>query len=265
MKGNIFDIRRFSTKDGPGIRTTVFFKGCLLTCLWCHNPEGRSSESEKITRINKVGVYEFHKEEIVGKQMSIEEVMNEILKDSITYEESGGGVTFSGGEPLEQHRFLIQLLKESKKNNIHTALDTTGYSSLSIIKKVVKETDLILYDIKLIDEKEHIKFTGVSNKIILSNLDYILSSSKNVIIRFPVIPDINDTSNNILQMKEFLSSRSDRIKEIHVLPFHNFADCKYKKLNIVNNMNGVKSTKEEELLSLKQEFESLGLIVKING
>ncbi len=265
LKGLIFDVRRFSTKDGPGIRTTVFFKGCNLSCLWCHNPEGRSSEEQQITRINKVGVYEFHVEEIVGKQMSVDDVMNEVLRDSLTYEESGGGVTFSGGEPLEQPEFLLELMKKSKKNNLHTVLDTSGYVPLKSIKRIIKYTDLFLYDLKLMDNDTHLKYTGVSNKCILENLEFILQSGKEVIIRFPVIPEITDRRENILQLKEFIKSHKENIKEIHLLPFHNIADNKYKKLKIVNTMEGVKSLDEKDLLPLKKEFESIGLKVKISG
>jgi pyruvate formate lyase activating enzyme len=208
LKGLIFDIRRFSTKDGPGIRTTVFFKGCPLNCQWCHNPEGRSCEIQKATRVNKIGELEFPIEENIGKKMSAGEVMKEVLSDSITYDESGGGVTFSGGEPFEQYTFLVELLKISKNNSLHTALDTTGYTSKEILQKVMNYTDLFLYDLKLIDDDEHIKYTGVSNIKILKNLDYLLKNSKNVIIRFPVIPGINNTKKNILQMKNYLAKQN---------------------------------------------------------
>jgi len=265
LKGLIFDIRRFSTKDGPGIRTTVFFKGCSLNCIWCHNPEGRSCEIQKSSRINKIGELEFSIEEYIGYKMSVDEVMKEVLSDTVTYDESGGGVTFSGGEPLEQYSFLCKLLKVSKKNNLHTALDTTGYTSPEILQKVSDYTDLFLYDLKHMNDYEHIKYTGVSNKSILDNLDYLLNNGKDVIIRFPVIPGINDSKENILKMKEYIRNLNGSIKEIHLLPFHNIAHNKYKKLNIVNSMENVISLYEKDLLPMKNEFESLGLRVKISG
>lgn len=265
IKGLIFDIRRFSTKDGPGIRTTVFFKGCPLTCIWCHNPEGRLTDIQQVTRINKVGVYEFHVDEMIGKDMSVDEVMKEILKDSITYEESGGGVTLSGGEPLVQIDFLFKLLKILKSSNIHTAIDTSGYSNLENIKKIIDYTDLFLYDLKLLDDDLHRKYTLVSNECILNNLEYILQNGKEVIIRFPVISGINDTRENINKMKDFISSKKGKIKEIHLLPFHNIANNKYNKLKLENIMKDVPALDEKDLISMKEEFESVGLTVKISG
>jgi pyruvate formate lyase activating enzyme len=208
---------------------------------------------------------EFPIEEYIGRKMSIDEVMKEVLSDSITYDESGGGVTFSGGEPFGQYTFLSELLRISNYNNIHTAIDTTGYTSKEILHNVMDNTDLFLYDLKLMDDDEHIKYTGVSNKNILKNLDYLLMNSKDVIIRFPVIPGINDSKKNILLMKKYIESHTGRIKEIHLLPFHNIADNKYNKLNIINTMKNVKSLCEYDLLPLKKEFESIGLKVKISG
>jgi pyruvate formate lyase activating enzyme len=265
LKGIIFDIRRFSTNDGPGVRTTVFFKGCPLNCGWCHNPEGRSRETQKATRINRIGEREFRVEEEIGKEMSANEVMKEVLSDVIVYEESGGGVTFSGGEPLEQHEFLLELLKISKKNNLHTVLDTTGYTSPEILGNVIELTDLFLYDVKLMNDGEHIKHTGVTNKGILENLEHILQKKKDVIIRFPVVPGVTDSGKNIQQIKEFIAKHNGSLKEIHLLPFHNIADHKYTKLNAVNNMKGIASLKEKDLLPLKEEFESAGIKVKISG
>jgi pyruvate formate lyase activating enzyme len=197
--------------------------------------------------------------------MSANEVMKEVLSDAIVYEESGGGVTFSGGEPLEQHVFLLELLKISKENNLHTALDTTGYTSPEILENVIELTDLFLYDIKLMDDEEHIKYTGVTNKGILENLEHILLKKKDVIIRFPVVPGVTDSEKNIRCMKEFIGKQNGYLTEIHLLPFHNIADHKYTKLNAVNNLKGVASLKEKDLLPLKKEFESTGLKVKISG
>lgn len=265
MTGLIFDIRRFSTKDGPGIRTTVFFKGCPLSCAWCHNPEGRSCEIQKATRINKIGDLEFSVEDVIGKEMSVDEIMKEVLRDLITYEESGGGVTFSGGEPLGQDVFLLELMKEAKRNNLHTVLDTTGYTSEETLRRIMDYTDLFLFDLKIMNNEKHIEYTGVSNTGILSNLNYILQNGKEVIIRFPVIPGINDTDDNIKEMKEYISQHNGSIKEIHLLPYHNIADNKYNKLKILNTMKDVQSLNEKDLLPLKEEFESIGLKVKISG
>ncbi len=263
--GLIFDIRRFSTNDGPGIRTTVFFKGCPLNCQWCHNPEGRSCEVQKATRINRIGEREFNVEEEIGKEMSADEIMKEIISDVIVYEESGGGVTFSGGEPLEQPEFLLELLKIAKRNNLHTALDTTGYAPRETLEKVIELIDLFLYDLKLMGDTEHIKYTGVSNTVILENLEHILQRQKNVIIRFPIVPGVTDSEKNIHLMKEFFVKHNGSLKEIHLLPFHNIAGHKYNKLKLVNNMKGIASLKEKDLLPLKEEFESIGIKVNISG
>jgi len=265
LKGIIFDIRRFSTHDGPGIRTTVFFKGCPLNCIWCHNPEGRNCEIEKAVRINKISEREFKVEELIGREVGVRDVMNEVERDMIAFEESGGGVTFSGGEPMYQINFLKALLIESKKKNIHTVVDTSGYTSKQNLEEIIDLVDLFLYDIKLFDDAEHIKFTGRSNVTILENLEYLFNKGKKVILRIPIVPGINFTTSNIILLKEYISLHKGKIHEIGPLPFHNIADNKYDKLKMNNPMKDVKSLKEEDLFVLKNELESLGVKVKIGG
>ncbi|MFX1514452.1 MAG: 4Fe-4S cluster-binding domain-containing protein, partial [Promethearchaeota archaeon] len=169
-KGIIFDVKKYAIHDGPGIRTTVFFKGCPLRCWWCHNPEGQKEGLETIikTQIDKNTLSD-NQEETIGREVSVVEVITEIEKDQLFYDESGGGVTFSGGEPLMQPAFLNALLDACKEKELTTTLDTCGYASWNILKKIKDKIDLFLYDIKIIDNKEHQKYTGVSNNQILSN------------------------------------------------------------------------------------------------
>ena len=170
--GIIFNIKHFAVHDGPGIRTTVFFKGCPLSCRWCHNPESINPNLEEIevpyARVSvtakKCG------KDTVGKKVQVSEIMSEVLKDVIFYDESGGGITISGGEPLMQPDFLFSLLKECKIHNIHTCVDTSGYAPRKIIESIVDYVDLFLYDIKLLDNEEHVRYTGVKNDRIFQNL-----------------------------------------------------------------------------------------------
>ncbi|HPL06444.1 MAG TPA: radical SAM protein, partial [Bacteroidales bacterium] len=167
MQGLVFDIKRFAVHDGPGIRTTLFLKGCPLNCAWCHNPEGTSPEPQTVAKSISVDGQVFQEEEKVGLNMSVEQVMQELLKEKVFMDCSEGGVTFSGGEPLMQPAFLKSLLVACKKEGMHTAVDTSGYAKLSVIQDIAPYTDLFLYDLKLMDDKAHRHFTTVSNKLIL--------------------------------------------------------------------------------------------------
>jgi pyruvate formate lyase activating enzyme len=269
-KGLIFDIRRFTVHDGPGIRTTVFFKGCPLSCWWCHNPESQSVHPEKSVKSFVLDGKKFKMQETIGKWMDIDEVMRELRLDRIFYEESSGGVTFSGGEPLLQHKFLLGLLKECKSNNLHTVVDTSGYASPQIINEVLPFTDLFLYDLKLMDEKDHIRFTGVSNKLILENLVTLISEEKQVIIRIPIIPGITDTIKNIRDIKDFLShlskgNGSNPLIRISLLPYHSIGKNKYTRLHIENKTEHLKDISMDSLMPLKKEFEMQGFAVGIGG
>jgi pyruvate formate lyase activating enzyme len=265
MNGFIFDIRRFSVNDGPGIRTTVFFKGCPLSCWWCHNPEGRSCEIQKAKKVDRIGDKTFIIDEVIGKEINAEEVMNEVDKDSIIYEESGGGVTFSGGEPLLQIEFLKSLLSESHKKYYHNVVDTSGYTHRNNLISILDLVDLFLYDIKIMDDEEHKKYTGVSNKIIFENLEYLLNQNKNVIIRFPVIPGVSDTQININLLLDYIQSYDGSLNEIHLLPYHNIASNKYQKLNMENRINDIPSLYDNDILPIKKVFETAGIKVKIGG
>jgi len=263
-KGIIFSFKQFSVHDGPGIRQTVFFKGCPLSCWWCHNPESQDIKTETTIRKNILEGITYEQEETIGKIMTVAQVMKEIEKDSIFYDESGGGVTFSGGEPLIQHNFLIGLLDACREAGIHTAVDTTGFANKKVFNQVIEKTDLLLYDLKLLNDKGHKKYTSVSNKVILENLIYLDQIKKNVIIRFPVIPGITDTIKNIESLKKFLLPLKN-IRKLTLLPYHNIAGHKYEKIKISNKMNGIKALLKKDMEVLKKEFEDIGFKVTIGG
>lgn len=260
--GIIFDIKRFAVHDGPGIRTTVFFKGCHANCWWCHNPESQQLAPHKTVQPREIDGCHFEDEKMLGREMDVRAVFNEIVKDRIYFEESGGGVTFSGGEPLMQPAFLKSLLKLCKNNGLHTTLDTTGYAKESVFRSVLPLTDLLLFDLKIMDTELHLKYTGVSNELILKNLQTSVAAGKKVIIRFPFIPGINSDGRNIDAMVNFLCQFDSAIREIHVLPFHKIAAHKYKRLGIENKMVAVSEPDKKQVLAVQSRLESAGFRVK---
>ncbi|MBN2611745.1 MAG: glycyl-radical enzyme activating protein [Bacteroidales bacterium] len=264
-KGLIFDIKRFSVNDGPGIRTTIFFKGCPLSCWWCHNPEGISPETEEVFVTEKLDGKDFLRKKQVGTWFSVDELMKEIEKEQVFYETSAGGVTFSGGEPLLQYEFLLKLTDACTSKGIHTCLDTSGYVSPEIFKSVINSFDLFLYDIKTLDNEKHIKYTGFLADIILANLQTLADAGKQFIIRIPVIPGINDHEENITAVKDLISRLNNETKELHLLPYHAIAKGKYLRFGREFKMSGVNEPSENELLRLKSEFEETGYKVKIGG
>lgn len=265
MKGLIFDIKRFAVHDGPGIRTTIFFKGCPLGCWWCHNPESRNPEPETVIRDQPVNGKIFHEKETVGEWMTLSRVMEEIRKERVFMETSDGGVTLSGGEPLLQHDFALELLAACKREGIHTALDTTGYTSKKILTGFLEKTDLFLYDLKHLDDAVHLKYTGVSNKTILENLRLLDKEEAQIILRFPVIPGINNDQDHLKELIGFLKKETPRIKRIDLLPYHNIAGHKYQKFNLPNRMKGVEEPGEKAVQDLKLTLEKEGFDVKTGG
>jgi len=297
--GIIFNIQRYSIHDGPGIRTTVFLKGCPLNCWWCQNPESQLSGQEMIFWEDrciscgacsticptgaiqiKNGIPVTEKEkcilcgkciekcpalarEMIGKKMTAEEVLKEIEKDLVFYEESGGGVTFSGGEPLEQSEFLEELLNDCREKKIHTTVDTSGYISWRILDKISPKVDLFLYDIKIMDNKRHKKYTGVSNEIILENLKKLSSVHHNIFVRFPVIPGINDDYQNIKRTGEFLSSL--KIAQVNLLPYHYIGIDKYRRLKRTYKLATTQPLSEEKLSEVSAVLKKFKLNVKLGG
>ncbi len=221
-KGVLFDIQRNSTVDGPGIRTAVFFKGCNLRCRWCHNPEGIARQPQVLYYKNKAVP--------CGREYTAEEVMAEVQKDVLFYNASGGGVTFSGGECMLQPDFLAQLLQICKKQNIHTAVDTAGCVSWTAFEKVLPDTDLFLYDIKTMDSRIHKEHTGADNALILENLQKLCQTGKDIIIRVPIIPGVNDREEEIREIARYAKNLG--IKKIELLPYHGMGTYKYEALGI---------------------------------
>ncbi|MEW8957098.1 trans-4-hydroxy-L-proline dehydratase activase [Clostridium sp.] len=296
----IFNIQKYSIHDGPGIRSTVFFKGCPLKCKWCHNPESQSFKREimfykdrcigcnycvnacknEALYLNEENIV-FNKDkciecgecceacptnarDFVGKNMTLDEVFNEILKDKIFYDESKGGVTFSGGEPLSQGKELKDIIEKCKERKIHVTLDTSGYASEEILREVCEDVDLILYDLKVIDNEKHKEYIGVDNKIILENLKILVKLNKRIFIRIPLIPGVNSNKSDIEDYIKFLKDTGG-IEEIDILPYHNISSEKYNRLDKEYELNHVKVPEEEMLSSIKEAFEIQGFKVKIGG
>jgi pyruvate formate lyase activating enzyme len=202
--------------------------------------------------------------EIVGKKMTSVEIMNEIEKDIVFYDESGGGVTFSGGEPFMQPRFLTRLLISSKERRIHTTVETCGFVDPEIVARTSTYVDQYLYDLKIIQDEKHRKFTRVSNALILQNLRYLARSHNHVIIRFPVIPSVNDDEENVSQLGEFVSSLRS-IEEVDVLPYHELGIAKYKRLGVNYKMQETKPPSSEEVTRIAERLKEYGLRVKVGG
>lgn len=256
MKITVFDIQRNSYVDGPGIRTTVFFKGCNLRCEWCHNPEGQSFEQEMLFYKDKCigcgkcvekcptgGISDKAKcafcgkcelycpndaRRICGKEYDIDELMTELCKDRAFYEKSGGGITCSGGECMLQTDALSELLSACKDQDLNTAVDTAGNVPWSSFEKVLPFADMFLYDIKAITPQLHKKYTGVGNELILDNLKRLFKAQKRIWIRVPVIGGVNDTSEEIKKIADFLRPYSP--EKVELLPYHSMGEGKFKAL-----------------------------------
>jgi pyruvate formate lyase activating enzyme len=263
--GIIFDIKRFAVHDGPGVRTTVFLKGCPLSCSWCHNPESMSAAICTVPKTVRIGDKAFTESEMVGCQMTVEDVMKELRKELIFMEETGGGVTFSGGEPLLQDQFLSEMLVACRAEGMHTTVDTCGFAKWEVLEKVAGDTDLFLYDIKLLDDGMHKMYTGVSNKLILQNLLHLLAMGKKVRIRIPMIPGITFTEENINRTLEYLSTLKSPVEGVDLLPYHNTAAHKYERFGIENKFHTLKTINKADLAEIKLRFEKVGFEVKIGG
>lgn len=299
--GVIFDVKKFSIHDGPGIRTTIFLKGCPLDCAWCHNPEGISTAREVIyweARCTRCGTCQelcaqhailpapdgsfltdrercvlcgecvqacpYEAREITGREVTVSDVLADIEKDVVFYDESGGGVTFSGGEPLLQSEFLRALLEVCSQREIHAAVDTTGFAMPAVLDRVRDHVNLFLYDLKLMDDEKHQRFTGVPNALILSNLRRLSAEGHAIVIRVPIIPGINDDEENIVQTGEFVSSLANP-HQVDILPYHNTAQDKYRRLDKAYRLPGLNSPPPEQMDGIATTLRGFGLQVTIGG
>lgn len=265
MKGLIFDIKRYAIHDGPGIRTTVFLKGCPLSCWWCHNPESRSPRPERLIKTVRIGEKEFQREETVGRYYSVAEVMAVIERERIFMEQSGGGATFSGGEPLMQASFLLGLLKACHEQGIPTAVDTSGIASRAAFRRVIPFTNLFLFDLKHLDDEQHRRYTGASNRLILENLQTIADSGADIWLRVPLIPGYNDDEKHLERLRAFIrQDRRDNIRQLSLLPYHP-VDAKYGRCGMEFKPGKLEPPSRERMLTLQQFFETAGIKTVIGG
>ncbi|MBQ9728673.1 MAG: glycyl-radical enzyme activating protein [Clostridia bacterium] len=255
-KGRIFNIQRFSIHDGPGIRTIVFFKGCYMRCAWCCNPESQAYEVQTLI--------EGGKEKIVGKDVTVSEIMPEILSDTQYYTRSGGGVTLSGGEILAQHEFARDLLRACKENGLHTAVESSGFAEFAKIQEILPYLDLYLLDIKHADSAKHKEYTSAPNELILENAKKIAQSGVELIIRTPVVPGFNDTAAEIKAISRFAASLPG-VKEHHLLPYHRLGQDKYAGLNRNYALKEIEPPSKEKMEYLLSVAEESGLKCQIGG
>lgn len=300
MKGYVSNIQKFSVNDGYGIRTIVFLLGCTLKCKWCQNPEtlinkptlmylpetckgcrrcrtvcpmgGPQAVVEGVAVLNRlqcIGCFEcaencpYDALKLSGKEMNTEEVLKEVMKDKVFYRQSGGGVTLSGGEPLMQIGFTAELLAMVKREEIGTCIETAGNVPWSYFEKVLPFTDLFLYDVKFFDPNLHKEWTGCDNVQILSNLRKLAQTEKEIIIRIPLIPDVNDGS----EFQKIIDSVSEmkNIKEIHILPFHQLGSSKYEQMGMEYTMKDYREDNDEKVKECEQYAISKGFRVSVGG
>jgi pyruvate formate lyase activating enzyme len=295
LKRLVFDIKHYAVHDGPGIRTTVFLKGCPLNCPWCSNPESQRTyqeimfhknlciacgecvkicpneaqttdmdhkiKREMCERCGKcVEVCYSEALKMVGKYMSVEEIVKEVEKDELFYKNSGGGVTISGGEPLMYPDFTLELLKRCKEKGYHTALETSGYARWEVLERILKCVDWLFYDIKHMNSERHRELTGVPNELILENLTRIDKMDLTYVIRVPLIPTCNDSDENFEAMITFFSTLKN-YEYIEILPYHQFGISKYKGLGEEYRLSDVKPPETEYLIQLREKMKHQGLKV----
>ena len=287
-QGLIFNIQRFSLQDGPGLRSTVFLKGCPLCCLWCHNPESRTPKTEFVRMENRCMACGLCSEEElaghgtrtlndgdleacptgalqkVGQEMEPATLVKLLLRDRIFFDESGGGVTFSGGEPLLQAAFLTEALDLLRAEGVHTALDTCGYAPWKDLQEAAQRSSLVLYDLKLMDEARHKAATGRSNQIILDNLKALSGMHTEIHIRVPVIPGINDDDGNMEATARFLSSLAG-VRQVDLLPYHRIGEPKFARMGMTYTLAGLEAPTQQRLEALAAIFRARGLVTTTGG
>jgi pyruvate formate lyase activating enzyme len=298
--GTIFDIKRFAIHDGPGVRTTVFFKGCPLGCWLCHNPESQSFDPQLMILDgrctlcgdcveaceqnavsldgNGVQIDRYRCDlcgacadvclaeaiEVAGREVTVAELMVELEKDTVYYDESDGGVTVSGGEPFAQPEFLLELLSSCRRRGIATAVDTCGHVAPHLFRSVAEHVDLFLYDLKIIDDERHREFTGVGVESIHENLRWLAEQNRAVIVRFPLLPGINDDEANIRAMGEFLSALENRPR-VDILPYHRAGVDKYTRLGREPRLPDTRPPSEPVVAAVARQLGDCGLHVTVRG
>ena len=255
--GRIFDIQRFSVHDGPGVRTIVFLKGCLLRCRWCCNPESQNYKIEEMA-LPEGG------SKTVGRDVTVGEVLAEVQKDAVYYRRSGGGATLSGGECLCQADFAYALLKTFKENSINTAIETTLCADYDVIQRIIPYTDTFLVDVKHTNFEKHKEFTTRSNELMLDNLRRLSKEGKHIIVRVPTIPTFNATAEEIRSIAQFVRSL-ETVDEMHLLPYHNFGSDKYKNLGRDYLMKDIQTPTDDYMQMLKEVVISEGIECQIGG
>lgn len=294
IEGNIFDIQRFSVHDGPGIRTTVFLKGCPLRCIWCHNPESQKLSPSLALYTNKCvgcgacvnacpndchsfdekGVHTIDREkctlcgkcaeaclygalELLGRKETVDSIMEEVLRDNTFYKNSGGGLTVSGGEPLMQGEFVLELLKRAKEEGIHTCMESCGFAPEEMVKSIAPYVDIFLFDVKATDDGKHKELTGVPFSPIKKNLFLLDSLGKKIILRCPLVPGINTDEAHIKEIAK-IAAELDNLLEVNVMAYHTLGNGKYDALNMENKMEGheamSKEDKEKYIKAISEEI-----------
>jgi len=248
MEGLVFDIQHFSIYDGPGIRTTVFLKGCPLRCIWCHNPESWQKEPQRSLKDPL---------KLIGRKMTPEEIMVEVEKDNDYYLNSGGGITLSGGEPMLQFEFTLELLKLAKEKGIHTCLETSGYSPKENFEEIYPWVDLFLFDYKATGKERHMKFVGVENELILSNLEYLNVKGAHLILRCPLIPTINDQEEHFKALAA-LSNQYSGVEGVEILPYHDFGKGKWEEVGLQYALDKITTVDSFIKEKWKQRLIALG-------
>lgn len=297
----IFKINRYSVNDGPGIRMTIFLKGCPLNCKWCHNPESQQAGKQKLyTKSRCIGCEECVKNcpeqacimgkdgiftdnskcnicgicaevcpskatEISGSEYTINELLTLVEKDRHFFNISGGGITISGGEPMLHHAFVKIFLDECGKQKIHRTIDTSGYIKKEILLDIAERTDLFLYDLKIMDPGKHKKWTGVGNELILSNLRALSESGAEIEIRLPLIKGVNTDLKNLENTAELILSLKGKRKSINLLPYHRIGIKKFEMLGLNYEENGMTEISETDLKEIKDIFSSYGIETQTGG
>ena len=288
QSGLVFNVQRFSLQDGPGLRSTVFMKGCPLACVWCHNPESQAPQTEFIRmrhRCMACGICsdeersEFlvqnrDEEDVeacptgalqaIGQEMRSSLLVKTLLRDRIFFDESGGGVTFSGGEPLMQAPFVIEAMGLLRAEGVHTALDTCGFVGWPDLAEAATHACLVLYDLKLMDETRHQAATGVSNAIILENLKALSEIHPSIWIRIPIIPGINSDLANLEATAEFLEPLRG-IRQVDLLPYHPLGESKSARVGLTYRLHDTQTPTIEDLEALAGIFRAKGLNTTIGG